>query len=242
VARLVARDHKFGIEQPRIRAAEGFARNCSVVARESQPALRKRTAALFPAGPLGGGVEFSMNDSWLLTNLPNLITLGRLLLTPLAVTMIVSQRFVAAFLVFVVAGVSDAVDGFIAKRFDLRSELGSYLDPLADKALVNSVYISLAAIGALWPALAILVVSRDLMILIAVLVSWLLGKPVAIRPVWISKFNTVAQIAFAALALGTRAFGYDESILRDGLALIVAASTLASGGVYIAQWLDHMSR
>jgi cardiolipin synthase len=183
-----------------------------------------------------------MNDSRFLANLPNLITLARLLLTPLAVAMIVSERFTAAFLVFVVAGVSDAVDGFIAKRFDLRSELGSYLDPLADKALVNSVYISLAAIGALWPALAILVVSRDLMILAAVLVSWLLGKPVAIRPVWISKLNTVAQIAFAALALGTRAFGYDDSIVRDGLALVVAASTLASGGVYIAQWLDHMSR
>ena len=112
--------------------------------------------------------------------------------------MIVSQHFVAAFLIFVAAGASDAIDGFIARRFDLRSELGSYLDPLADKALVNSMYIALAMIGVVWPALAILVVSRDLMILTAVLVSWLLGKPVAIRPVWISKFNTLAQIAFAA--------------------------------------------
>jgi cardiolipin synthase len=93
-----------------------------------------------------------------------------------------------------------------------------------------------------WPALAILVVSRDLMILTAVLVSWLLGKPVAIRPVWISKFNTLAQIAFAALALGARAFGYEDSALSATLAWVVAASTLASGGVYIAQWLDHMSR
>ena len=59
---------------------------------------------------------------------------------------------------------------------------------------------------------------------------------------WISKFNTLAQIAFAALALGARAFGYDDSALRDSLAWVVAASTLASGGVYIAQWLDHMSR
>ena len=173
-----------------------------------------------------------MNGSWVFANLPNLITLVRLLLTPMAVTMIVSQRFIAAFLIFVAAGASDAVDGFIARRFDLRSELGSYLDPLADKALVNSMYI----------ALAILVVSRDLMILTAVLVSWLLGKPVAIRPVWISKFNTLAQIAFAALALGARAFGYDDPALSDSLAWVVAASTLASGGVYIAQWLDHMSR
>ena len=70
------------------------------------------------------------------------------------------------------------------------------------------MYIALAMIGVVWPALAILVVSRDLMILAAVLISWLLGKPVEIRPVWISKFNTLAQIAFAALALGARAFGY----------------------------------
>ena len=183
-----------------------------------------------------------MNSSRLLANLPNLITLARLLMTPLAVSMIVSQRFVAAFAIFVVAGVSDAVDGFIARRFDLRTELGSYLDPLADKALLTSMYVALAAIGALSPALAILVVSRDLMILFAVLVSWLLANPVAIRPVWISKFNTAAQIAFAAFVLGSKAYGYDASAAQQGLALIVAASTLASGGVYIAQWLNHMSR
>ena len=183
-----------------------------------------------------------MNVSQLIANLPNLITLARLLMTPVAVLMIVSQRFVEAFVIFVAAGLSDAVDGFVAKRFDLRSELGSYLDPLADKALLISMYVALAAIGAAPPALAILVVSRDLMILFAVLVSWLLLNPVAIRPVWISKFNTVAQIAFAAFVLGCKAYGYDASTVQQGLALIVAASTLASAGVYVAHWLDHMSR
>ena len=73
------------------------------------------------------------------------------------------------------------------------------------------MYIALAMIGVVWPALAILVVSRDLMILAAVVISWPLVNPVAIRPVWISKFNTLAQIAFAALALDARAFGYDDS-------------------------------
>jgi cardiolipin synthase len=183
-----------------------------------------------------------MTSSRLLANLPNLISVARLLMTPLAVSMIVAQRFAEAFVIFVLAGVSDAVDGFVAKRFDLRSELGSYLDPLADKALLISMYVVLAAIGALAPALAILVVSRDLMILFAVLVSWLLAKPIAIRPVWISKFNTAAQISLAAFVLGSKAYGYDEAVVQQGLALIVAASTLASGGVYIAQWLDHMSR
>jgi cardiolipin synthase len=194
-----------------------------------------------PTSAARGNSRF-MTSSRLLANLPNLITVARLLMTPLAVSMIVAQRFAEAFVIFVLAGVSDAVDGFIAKRFDLRSELGSYLDPLADKALLISMYVILAAIGALTPALAILVVSRDLMILFAVLVSWLLAKPVAIRPVWISKFNTAAQISLAGFVLGSKAYGYDVAVVQQGLALIVAASTLASGGVYIAQWLDHMSR
>ena len=219
---------------PWIRAVARFAQRCRTASDESHSPDR--------AGGVRGGVGFFMSGSRFFANLPNLITLARLLLTPLAVTLIVSQRLDEAFLVFVAAGATDAVDGFIARRFDLRSELGSYLDPLADKALVNSMYIALAMIGVVWPALAILVVSRDLMILAAVLISWLLGKPVAIRPVWISKFNTLAQIAFAALALGARGFGFDDSALSDPLAWVVAASTLASGGVYIAQWLDHMSR
>ena len=183
-----------------------------------------------------------MNIGTLFNNLPNFITLARMLMTPLAVMMIISQRFFPAFLIFILAGVSDAIDGFIAKRFALRTELGAYLDPLADKALLTSIFITLAAIGVVTPALAILVVSRDLMILFAVLVSWLLDKPVAIRPVLISKVNTVAQIAFAAVVLGAHAFGYPELILQDALGWIVAGSTLASGAVYIAQWLDHMSR
>jgi cardiolipin synthase (CMP-forming) len=183
-----------------------------------------------------------MNASWLFANLPNLITLARLLMTPLAVSMIVSQRFVEAFLIFVIAGISDGVDGFLAKRFELTSELGAYLDPLADKALLTSIFITLAAIGVVTPALAILVVFRDLMILVAVVVSWLLDKPVKIQPVWISKVNTVAQIAFAGIVLGAHAFGYPELFLQDTMGWIVAGSTLASGAVYIAQWFDHMSR
>ena len=79
-----------------------------------------------------------------LKNLPNFITLARMLMTPLAVSMIVAQRFMPAFLIFIFAGVSDGVDGFIARHYNLRTELGAYLDPLADKALLISIYVSLA--------------------------------------------------------------------------------------------------
>jgi cardiolipin synthase (CMP-forming) len=183
-----------------------------------------------------------MNFEQVLHNLPNLVTLARMLMTPLAVLMIISQRFLPAFLVFILAGVSDAIDGFIAKNFDLRTELGAYLDPLADKALLISIYVSLAIYAGLPAWIAITVVSRDVMILFAVLVSWLLDKPVEIRPVWVSKVNTVAQIALAGFALGTRAYGLDPQPMQTALEWSVAATTLASGGVYIAQWLDHMSR
>ena len=183
-----------------------------------------------------------MEYSKLFPSLPNLITLGRLLLAPLVVLMIESQRFAEAFLIFVVAGISDAVDGFIARQFDLRTELGAYLDPLADKALLVSIYVTLAISDVLPAAIAILVVSRDLMILAAVVVSWLLANPVAIRPVLVSKINTTAQIALAALVLGAKAYGLSPVPGQDIAVWLVAASTLASGGVYISQWLDHMTR
>ena len=183
-----------------------------------------------------------MNICTVLNNLPNFITVARMLMTPLAVMMIISQRFLPAFLIFILAGISDAVDGFIAKRFELRSELGAYLDPLADKALLISIYVSLAIYAGLPAWIAITVVSRDVMILMAVLISWLLDKPVEIRPVWVSKLNTVAQITLAGFALGVRAYGLDQPLPQIALEWAVAATTLASGGVYIAQWLDHMSR
>ena len=123
-----------------------------------------------------------MNISQFLINVPNLITLARMLMTPLAISMIVSQRFMAAFMIFLLAGVSDAIDGFIARHFNLRTELGAYLDPLADKALLISIYVSLAIYAGLPAWLAIAVVSRDVMILVAVIVSWLMDKPVEIRP------------------------------------------------------------
>src|ERR1700745_4236522 len=98
-------------------------------------------------------------------NLPNVISLGRLLLVPLAISLILEGSYWAAFWIFVVAGVSDALDGFIAKNFDQRTRLGALLDPLADKVLLVSVYVTLGIAGQLWPWLVVLVVFRDVMII-----------------------------------------------------------------------------
>src|SRR4051794_9384275 len=104
-----------------------------------------------------------------------------------------------AFLLFLLAGISDAVDGFLAKRFAMSSELGRYLDPLADKVLVVSIYVALGVAEAIPRWLVILVVSRDIMIIGAIMLSWLIGRPVAVKPLLVSKLNTVAQILFAGL-------------------------------------------
>lgn len=173
--------------------------------------------------------------------LPNLITIGRLVLVPLVVAMIIDARWQAAFLIFVVAGISDAVDGFIAKRFNMMSELGAYLDPVADKALIVSIYITLAVVGAIPAWLVILVVSRDLMIVSAVILSWVMDKPVTIAPFLVSKLNTAAQLALAALILCTRAFGLDPGLAMQLGQLLVALLTVGSMTAYLAFWLRHMA-
>jgi len=173
--------------------------------------------------------------------IPNLITIGRLFLVPLVIVMIVGANWEAAFILFVVAGISDAVDGFLAKNCGMASELGAWLDPVADKALIVSIYITLAVVGAVPVWLVVLVVARDLMIVAAVILSWLLDKPLTIAPIVVSKLNTAAQIAFAALALGSRAFGIELGQAALVCELLVALLTVASMTAYLAFWLRHMA-
>ena len=177
----------------------------------------------------------------LLYGLPNMITVGRLMLVPATVALIAAGRWLEAFAAFTIAGLSDAIDGFLARRFNLRTELGAYLDPLADKALLVSVYVVLAIDGALPSTLVILVVSRDVMIIGAVVVSWVLDRPVEIKPLLVSKMNTAAQIMLACGVLGARALGLPLDGWAPALQWAVAALTLASMAAYLAQWLRHMS-
>ena len=113
-----------------------------------------------------------------------------------------------AFLLFLAAGVSDAVDGFLAKRFGMTTELGAYLDPLADKVLIVSIYVALGITGVIPLWLVILVVSRDIMIVGAIILSWLVDRPVKIKPHMVSKVNTAAQIVFAGLVLASLGYRF----------------------------------
>ena len=155
--------------------------------------LARRRAGFICQSGLTAGANLSI---------PNLITLARILLVPVVVWAIASNQMLFAFLLFAAAGVSDAVDGFLAKRFGMASELGAYLDPLADKVLIVSIYVSLGIADTLPRWLVILVVSRDLLIVGGVMFSWLIDKPVSVKPHPVSKLNTAAQLLLVGLVLG----------------------------------------
>jgi cardiolipin synthase (CMP-forming) len=174
-------------------------------------------------------------------SIPNLVTLCRILLVPVVVWAITAGEMRVAFILFVAAGVSDAIDGFLAKRFGMTTELGAYLDPLADKAMLVSIYVALGIIEVVPRWLVILVVSRDIMIVGAVILSWVVNKPLPLKPLLVSKLNTVAQIVLAALVLAAIGFHFDADIPIIALIALVAVLTLLSIGFYVRSWMRHMN-
>ena len=177
----------------------------------------------------------------MLTNIPNFITMGRIISVPVIFWLLITGQSQIAFYVFVCAGLSDAVDGYLAKTFDWRSELGAYLDPLADKLLIVSIYIALAVLAELPLWLVIAVVSRDILIVAAVLLAWLLDQPVRVRPLAVSKANTAAQIVLAATVLADKAFGLGLDMTRLVLVWATGTLTVLSLAAYLRAWFKHMT-
>jgi cardiolipin synthase len=174
-------------------------------------------------------------------NLPNIVTTLRIVLVPIVVWAIISGQMQLAFWLFVCAAVSDAVDGFLAKRLGATSEFGAYLDPLADKALLVSIYVTLGIAELLPRWIVIAVVSRDIMIVGAVLLAWIVGKPLTIHPFTVSKLNTMAQIVLAAIVLASASFGFSLGQLLDAAVIVVAVLTGLSAAAYLAAWTRHMA-
>jgi len=175
-------------------------------------------------------------------NLPNLISLARLLLVPLEIWLILVGHYGLAFWVLVAAGISDALDGFIAKRFDRRTRLGALLDPVADKAMLVSVYITLGAAHQLWTSLVILVVFRDVMIVGGFLLIQLFAVPKHYEPLYISKLNTGVQIMLVGFVLARLGLGAAAGQIDLVLSLIVGATTVVSGLSYLVRWARLLAR
>jgi cardiolipin synthase (CMP-forming) len=173
-------------------------------------------------------------------NIPNFITLGRIIAVPVVFWLLMVGQSKTAFFVFVAAGISDAVDGYLAKTYHWQTELGAYLDPIADKLLIVSIYVALGARGEIPLWLVVAVVSRDIAIIGAVIIAWLMDHPVRIKPLVVSKLNTAAQLTLASTVLFDEAFGFGFTTTRVVLVWVTGFLTLMSLAAYLRAWLYHM--
>lgn len=177
-------------------------------------------------------------------NFANIITVVRLLFTPIIIWLIFSSYYYLGLIFFVLSGLSDALDGFIAKQFNQRTILGSYLDPVADKTLIVSSILALGYMGAIPSWLIILIVSRDLAILGAVIISWLVERSLKIEPIISSKINTFLQIFYIGLILlnlsSEEEIIYLNIFILPTFSILIALSTLTSWFSYLILWLRSM--
>jgi cardiolipin synthase len=165
-------------------------------------------------------------------NLPNLLTIIRILLTPFFVILLLKDLFGLALAVFAIAGVSDALDGFIARCYNQRTALGAYLDPIADKILLSSAFIGLAVLKIIPAWLTVIVISRDVLIFIGIAIFTITEKKYKVSPSIVSKCTTAAQITtiFVTL-LHVNITGL--IMLGEFLYWITAGLTVISGFHYI---------
>jgi cardiolipin synthase len=167
-----------------------------------------------------------------LRHLPNFLTALRLFAAPLTAYFILNDKDVAALCVFAFAGLSDALDGYLARRLSPGSRFGVYLDPAADKVLMLASFLTLTIIGAVPFWLTALVIGRDVAIVVGVVIAWLFSLPLQVAPLNIGKASTVVQVAFIGLVLLLRALNIEQPNVMFG-------ATLAAGAVTIASWLAY---
>lgn len=190
-------------------------------------------------GLAGTIIRRSMNMRW--NQLPNTITLARLFMVPVLILILKDENYRLALLVFLVAGISDALDGYIAKKFNFVSHFGAVLDPVADKLLLVSAYIMLTIIGHVPFWLVLAVVSRDLFIVGGYMVVTSLMGAITMNPSMLSKLNTFMQIILVIAILADQAAGQSHypshQLLLTSLIYIVLVTTITSGVHYFWLWI-----
>ncbi|QJB57855.1 CDP-diacylglycerol--glycerol-3-phosphate 3-phosphatidyltransferase [Pseudodesulfovibrio sp. zrk46] len=171
---------------------------------------------------------------------PNILTIIRILLTPVFVMAYTSENFNLAWILFAIAGLTDALDGFLARIWNQRTQLGAMLDPLADKALLVTSFICLAAKGWIPDWFTVLVVSRDAIIIggLAVLNFWGVDVRSRIKPIWISKFTTTAQILLVILVMLSRTFRIEMAFTLSVIIWVTAVATAWSGIAYVKRGFE----
>ena len=173
-----------------------------------------------------------MKRPGLILNLPNVLTLARILLTPLFIICLIKGYYQWALLVFTLAGVTDGLDGLIARLFNQKTALGAFLDPIADKLLLISAFVTLAAQAMLPAWLAVVVISRDVLIMVGIAVLELSRVTYKIRPSMVSKCTTAAQLAtIFVLLLSLQTAALSHALLP--LYSLTTVLSIASGLHYV---------
>ena len=175
-------------------------------------------------------------------NIPNTLTLIRIILVPVFVILLMQGSFSYALLVFVIAGVTDGLDGFLARILKQQTILGSYLDPLADKALIATAFVALSILDIIPGWLTVIIISRDCIILLGVSVLSLMSVSFEIRPAYVSKATTVLQLFTVFLVLMSRCLpGYINHMMIETFFWITAFFTVVSGLNYISKGIKFIN-
>ena len=177
-------------------------------------------------------------------NIPNFLSLLRIILVPVIVIFLIQGLYAKALIIFVIAGITDALDGALARLLNKQTELGSFLDPLADKILLSTSFISLAIFGLIPSWLAVIVISRDFIILLGLLILSMMSITYEIKPVFVSKVTTTLQIATVFFALLLKTVTYDR-ISYDWIIILswlTASFTVFSGLIYIIKGIKFINR
>ena len=169
-------------------------------------------------------------------NIPNLLTLLRIILVPVIVILLIQGLFLKALIVFVVAALSDVLDGFLARILRQKTTLGAYLDPIADKALLASSFVTLSILHVIPGWLAVIVISRDVIILLGIAVLSMMSISVNIRPTFVSKITTALQLSTVLIVL------YDLSMPDSFHDLWQTALFWLTALLSIISGLDYMMR
>lgn len=170
-------------------------------------------------------------------DIPNAISLLRMGLVPPLIMVLLAGRYTTALILLIVAGITDALDGYLAKRYGWVSRFGSIIDPLADKLLLVSAYVTLAWLEQIPVWLVIVVIVRDLIIVIGgVLYHYKVAPIRLMAPTMLSKFNTLAQLCLVVAVLLSQSILPLSQVMITGLIYLVLATTLFSGISYIWHW------
>jgi len=176
-------------------------------------------------------------------NIPNFLSLLRIILVPVFVIFLIQDEYYKALIIFVIAGLTDVLDGTMARLLNAQTKLGSYLDPIADKLLLATSFVTLAILGIIPSWLTVIVMSRDFIILLGIAILSLMSVTFEIKPAFISKVTTALQIGTIFFALIYKAVTHDLNynwILT--LFWLTASFTVASGLVYIIRGIKIINR